>query len=80
MPLSAIASVHEQTAPLQINHLAQFPATTISFNLAPGVSLGEAVDAIKQAQAEIELPPSIVTSFQGAALRLPGVADQRAAG
>jgi multidrug efflux pump len=68
VPLSVIARVREQTAPLQINHLAQFPAATISFNLAPGASLGEAVNAIRQAQAEIGLPAGMVTSFQGAAL------------
>jgi multidrug efflux pump len=68
VPLSAIVQVHEQMVPLQINHLAQFPANTISFNLAPDVSLGEAVDAIKQAQADLGQSPSIVTSFQGTAL------------
>ena len=68
VPLSAIAQVEEQTAPLQINHLGQFPATTISFNLAPGASLGEAVDAIKQAEQDIGLPASMITTFQGAAL------------
>src|SRR5437660_254729 len=68
VPLSAIARVEEQTAPLQINHLGQFPSTTVSFNLAPGASLGEAVDAIYKAEAEIEMPPSVFTAFQGAAL------------
>jgi multidrug efflux pump len=68
VPLSAIAQVQEQTAPLQIDHLGQFPSTTVSFNLAPGASLGAAVDAIKQAQREIGLPPSMITVFQGAAL------------
>src|SRR5499426_2181948 len=68
VPLSVFASVREQTAPLQIEHLGQFPATTVSFNLTPGTSLGEAVAAIKTAQQDIELPRSVVTSFQGAAL------------
>jgi multidrug efflux pump len=68
VPLTAIAHVRETTAPLQINHLAQFPANTVSFNLAPGASLGEAVEAIKKAQTEIGLPISVITSFQGAAL------------
>jgi len=68
VPLSAIAQVEEQTAPLEINHLGQFPSTTVSFNLAPGASLGEAVDAIKQAEQEIGLPASMITVFQGAAL------------
>ncbi|MBV9201829.1 MAG: MdtB/MuxB family multidrug efflux RND transporter permease subunit [Alphaproteobacteria bacterium] len=68
VPLSAIAQVEEQTAPLEINHLGQFPSTTVSFNLAPGTSLGEAVDAIKQAEQEIGMPASMITVFQGAAL------------
>ena len=56
MPLSAIAQIEEQTAPLEVEHLGQFPSTTVSFNLAPGASLGAAVDAIKQAEAEIGMP------------------------
>jgi len=68
VPLSALAQVSEESAPLQISHLGQFPATTVSFNLAPGVSLGEAVDAVKQAEQAIGLPLSVVTNFQGAAL------------
>ncbi len=68
VPLSAIARVVEQEAPLQINHLGQFPAATISFNLAPGASLGEAVTAIRQAERDMGLPKSIVSNFQGAAL------------
>jgi multidrug efflux pump len=68
VPLSVIATVREQTAPLQINHLAQFPANTVSFNLAPGASLGEAVTAIRKAEDEIGVPASVITNFQGAAL------------
>jgi multidrug efflux pump len=68
VPLSAIAKVEQQTAPLEINHLGQFPSTSVSFNLAPGASLGEAVSAIKQAEQEIGLPPRMITVFQGAAL------------
>jgi multidrug efflux pump len=60
--------MREETAPLQVSHLGQFPSTTISFNLAPGASLGEAVTAIKQAQADVGLPASVISSFQGAAL------------
>ncbi|HYA19695.1 MAG TPA: efflux RND transporter permease subunit [Burkholderiales bacterium] len=66
--LSSIARVKEQTAPLVVNHLGQFPSATISFNLAPGASLGDAVSAISAAQREIGLPLSVQTSFQGAAL------------
>src|SRR5271165_1012818 len=68
VPLSAIAEVQEQTAPLQIDHLGQFPSTTVSFNLAKGASLGDAVNAIKQAEQEIGMPASMITVFQGAAL------------
>ena len=72
VPLTAIATISEQTAPLQINHLGQFPATTISFNLTSGTSLGDAVDAITKAEKELELPASLQTSFQGAALAFRG--------
>ncbi|HZL59622.1 MAG TPA: MdtB/MuxB family multidrug efflux RND transporter permease subunit [Stellaceae bacterium] len=65
VPLSAIAHVETRTAPLQIDHLGQFPANTISFNLAAGSSLGEAVTAIKQAESGIGLPKSVITVFQG---------------
>jgi len=68
VPLSAIAKVTEESRPLLINHLAQFPAATVSFNLAPGASLGAAVKAIEQAELDIHLPLSISTTFQGAAL------------
>jgi multidrug efflux pump len=68
VPLSAIAHVTEETAPLLINHIGQFPAATVSFNLAPGVSLGEAVTAVYQAEQELGVPKSIVTYFEGAAL------------
>jgi len=68
VPLSSVARVSERLAPLAINHMAQFPAVTISFNLPPGTSLGEAVDAIKAEEKALNLPASIETSFQGAAL------------
>jgi multidrug efflux pump len=68
VPLSALVKVSERTAPLSIGHLGQFPATTVSFNLAPGAALGSAVDAIAQAEKDIHLPPSLMTTFQGAAL------------
>jgi multidrug efflux pump len=68
VPLSAISTISVRNAPLQISHLGQFPANTVSFNLAPGVSLGEAVTAVQQAELQIGLPRSIITSFQGAAL------------
>ncbi|MDP3240174.1 MAG: efflux RND transporter permease subunit, partial [Reyranella sp.] len=68
VPLSAIATFEERTAPLRLDRFGQFPATTISFNLAPGFALGQAVDAIVTAQREISMPRSITTHFQGAAL------------
>ncbi len=68
MPLSAIARVEIQTRPLLINHLAQFPATTVSFNLSANTSLGAAVKAIENAERSIGVPASIQTTFQGAAL------------
>ncbi|HMN77725.1 MAG TPA: efflux RND transporter permease subunit, partial [Burkholderiaceae bacterium] len=68
VPLSSIARVEERTSALVINHLGQFPATTVSFNLAAGRSLGEAVDAVREVEAELGMPASITTSFQGAAL------------
>ncbi len=68
VPLSAIAKVEIQTRPILINHLAQFPATTVSFNLSPGASLGAAVSAIEASEKSLGLPSSIRTTFQGAAL------------
>ena len=68
VPLGSIASISERASPLEIDHLGQFPSVTVSFNLAPGAALGDAVDAIKKAQTEMSLPVSIMTTFQGAAL------------
>jgi len=67
VPLSAVVQVKQRTGPLQITHLGQFPAATISFNLRAGGSLGAAVDAIKRAEQEIHLPAKFVTAFQGTA-------------
>ena len=67
VPLSAIATIREQAAPLQSSHLGQFPATTVSFNLAKGVSLGESVTLIQQAEKAVGVPDSITTTFTGAA-------------
>ncbi len=68
VPLSAIAQIIEQTAPMSVSHLGQFPSALVSFNLAPGASLGQAVDAIRKAETEIGMPASMITAFQGAAL------------
>jgi multidrug efflux pump len=67
VPLSALTRVTVGTAPLAINHIGQFPAATVSFNLARDASLGEAVDAIQAVEREIGLPASVQTGFQGAA-------------
>jgi multidrug efflux pump len=70
VPLTSIVSIVQKPGPLQISHLAQFPATTISFDTAPGSSLGAAVAAVRQAEKDIDLPASFVTEFQGAASAL----------
>jgi hydrophobe/amphiphile efflux-1 (HAE1) family protein len=67
VPLSAVAKVGSSVAPLAVNHQGLFPAVTLSFNLAPGGSLGEAVAAIKAAEARIGLPATVQTGFQGTA-------------
>jgi multidrug efflux pump len=67
VPLSGIADIKVTKSPLVISHLAQFPAVTVSFNLAQDASLSAAVDDIKDAEQALHLPPSITTSFQGAA-------------
>ena len=67
VPLSTFAHFESGVGPLAVNHQGQFPVVTISFNLAPGVSLGEATDAIAQAQRQIGMPPGVVAAFQGTA-------------
>jgi multidrug efflux pump len=67
VPLSAISHIEKRNGPLVVTHFGQFPATTISFNTALGYSLGDAVDAIVQAEARAGLPNSFITSFQGTA-------------
>ena len=67
VPLGTFTRLEEKTAALAVNHQGQFPVVTLSFNLAPGVSLGEAVDATKGAERAIGMPASINASFQGTA-------------
>jgi multidrug efflux pump len=67
VPLSTLARIEETTAPLAINHQGQFPVVTVSFNLAPGASLGDAVKAINAAKQEIGLPAGIQAGFEGTA-------------
>ncbi|MHB8668678.1 MAG: efflux RND transporter permease subunit [Burkholderiales bacterium] len=66
-PLAAFANIIEQYAPLQVTHVGQYPASTLNFDTAPGVALGAAVDAIRQAAKDVALPPTITMSFLGAA-------------
>ena len=66
VPVSTLATLHETYGPLSISHSGQLPAVTLSFNLKPGTSLGEAVTRITQA-AKNTLPPTITTGFQGTA-------------
>src|SRR6185436_10177843 len=63
VPLSTFTRLEQHKVPLAINHQGQFPVVTISFNLAPHVSLGEAVRAIERAKADLGLPPSMQASF-----------------
>jgi multidrug efflux pump len=67
VPLSAIAHYAPTIAPLSVNHQGLFPAVTISFNLRPGIALGDAVDAINAAASQVGLPPTIHTGFSGTA-------------
>jgi multidrug efflux pump len=75
VPLNTFARVVEKRVPLQINHEGQFPAATISFNLAPGVALGDAVAAIDDMQRELAVPLSVQTRFVGAALAFRAALD-----
>ncbi|SHH23649.1 efflux RND transporter permease subunit [Bradyrhizobium erythrophlei] len=65
VPLSAVATLTRTTAPLAISHQAQFPAVSLSFNLAPGAALGDAVDAVKSIETRIGMPGSIVGNYAG---------------
>jgi multidrug efflux pump len=67
VPLRSIATFTVQQEPLVIEHVGQFPSTTVSFNLAPGASLGGAVNAINAAEKQVQLPKAMTTAFQGAA-------------
>jgi multidrug efflux pump len=72
VPLTAMARISERAAPLVLTHVGQFPAATVSFNLAPRASLGDAVKRIDAARREIGLPASAQLSFQGAAAAFQG--------
>ena len=66
-PLQAVANIKRGVGPLTVNHFGQLPSVTVSFNLAPGVSLGTAVDAVNKMLAEIRLPATVTANFQGQA-------------
>jgi multidrug efflux pump len=67
VPLGAVARIEQTTTPLSINHQGQFPVVTVSFNLAPGVSLGQAVEAINRTKTKLDLPAGVQGEFQGTA-------------
>jgi multidrug efflux pump len=67
IPLNAFSTVQTTTVPLTVNHQGQFPVVTLSFNLAPNTSLGEAVTAVNKVHDEIGMPPSIQAAYQGTA-------------
>jgi HAE1 family hydrophobic/amphiphilic exporter-1 len=65
VPLDAVVTTRRQTGPLNINHFGQLPAVTLSFNLRPGYSLGQAAQQVDAAIADLRMPPAVTTSFQG---------------
>ena len=65
VPLSTIAHYEQQRTPLQVNHQGQYPAVTLTFNLAPNVALGDAVTALEKVQVEMGMPPGVHATFQG---------------
>jgi len=65
VPLDALVTTKRQTGPLNINHFGQLPAVTLSFNLRPGYSLGQAAQQVDDAIADLRMPPTVTTSFQG---------------
>src|SRR3989442_4209336 len=67
VPLNAVAKLTRTVGPLTVNHLGQLPAVTISFNLKPGVALGDAVNEIRKVERELRMPATLTTSFQGTA-------------
>ena len=67
VPLAAVTRLEETTGPLAINHQGRFPAVAVSFNLAPGTSLGAALEAVDRVRGELAMPPAIESEFQGTA-------------
>jgi multidrug efflux pump subunit AcrB len=77
VPLAVISHFVDEMAPLQINHQGQFPAITLSFNLAPGVALGDAVTAVDAAIRDIDMPSTLHGSFQGTAQAFKAALDNQ---
>ena len=75
IPLSAVTRMVPAVGPLQVNHQGNQPSVTISFNLAPDYSLGQAVDAIREIERETRLPITVNTGFQGVGAGVPGIAQ-----
>jgi multidrug efflux pump subunit AcrB len=67
VPLNAVAKLSRSLGPLSISHLGQLPSVTISFNLAPGIALGDAIEQVNAAMLELKAPSTLITSYQGAA-------------
>ena len=67
VPLASVATLRHEVAPVQVSHYGQLPAVTVSFNLVPGVSIGQAVERVEEAMRQINLPSTITTTFQGTA-------------
>ena len=78
MPLGAISRFVTQSSPLTVAHQGQFPVVTLSFNVAPGASLGQAVTAIQTAQRELNMPASVQSSFQGTAAAYEDIGSNEA--
>ena len=77
VPLAAFAHFEESRVPVEINHQGQFPAVTLSFNLAPGVALGDAVSAVEKSIAVAGLPPTLHGNFQGSARAFKGATSSQ---
>ena len=78
VPLSAISHFDTSASPLTVAHQGQFPVVTISFNVAPGSSLGQAVDAVDKVQAQLNMPASVQAGFQGTAAAYKGIGSNEA--
>jgi multidrug efflux pump len=74
VPLSAFTHLEQTTVPITVNHQGQFPVVTLSFNLAPGASLGDAVNDINRVKEDLQMPASIQGAFQGHGRGVSGLA------